>query len=490
MKKQDMSIRTTGDKYFVFVGADPPGGLGFGTSRSFNPVGKNPDSSSIFTCPVGVGPLPVVYKLKPSKGFSFPVGKKSKSSKAFARPVDLKSKTSNCFSFPVGPEWLTTSLTSEMIGSRAETKLLYGSFSRNENVEYPISNIEYSIINNNRSGKSTWVDNRISVALCDFSVYSVVKRKESSMENHKENTKEHEERTKNFNAVRKEYPISNIQYSVFNTQNRRNVWDNNTTSVALCDLSVYSVVKREESTTENHKENTKDHEERTKSFDVVENKYPISNIQYSIINNQNRKNTWVDNRISVALCGFSVVKREDSTTENHKENTKEHEERTKSFNAVENKYPISNIQYSILNIQSKRNTLIDNKISVALCDFSVFSVVKLIISNEQQATKYYKQSLHLPRGGFNSGDRPGAAAITIYSLFSSPRGTSCFAGSKRLAHKRSLPVINQQAFHQGSIVLPDKGDKIRFSESGGPETYPDYRMKGFKTRKEVCRDIN
>ena len=303
------------------------------------------------------------------------------------------------------------------------------------------------------------------MALCGFSVYSVVK------------------------LIKEKYPISNIQYSILNAQSRSNTWDDNKTSA----------VKREESTTENHKENAKEHEERTKSFNAVENKYPISNIEYSIINNQNRKNTWVDNRISVALCGFSVcsvVKREDSTTENHEESTKDHEERTKSFGEVTNKYPISNIQYSILNNRSGKSTCDNNTISVALCGFSVYSVVKLIISNEQrvtsnkqQATKYYKQSPHLPRGGFNSGDRPGAAAITIYSLFSSPRGTSCFAGFKRLAHKRSLPVINQQAFHQGSIALPDKGDKIRFSESGGLETYPDYRMKGFKTRKEVCRDM-
>ncbi|RIH65629.1 hypothetical protein D1164_08155 [Mariniphaga sediminis] len=461
---------------------------------------------------------------------------------------------------PVGLEWLTTSLTSEMVGSRAETKLPYGSFSRNENAaysisnnqnkknmwvrnitsadlcdfsvysvvkreesttenhkestkdhqertknfdevanKYPISNIQYSILNN-RSGKSTWADNTISVALCDFSEYSVVKRKESTTENHKESTKDHEERTKNFDEVRKEYPIFNIQYSILNNQSGSNTWVDNTTSVALCDFSVYSVVKRKESTTKNHKESTKDHQERIKNFDEVANKYPISNIQYSILNNRSGKSTCDNNIISVVLCDFSVysvVKRKELTTENHKENTKDHEGRTKNFDEVANKYRIFNIQYLILNNQSGSNTWDNNTISVALCDFSVCSVVKLIISNEQratsnkqQATKYYKQSPHLPRGGFNSGDRPGAAAITIYSLFSSLRGTSCFAGFKRLAHKRSLPVINQQAFHQGSIVLPDKGDKIRFSESGGLETYPDYQMKGFKTRKEVCRDIN
>ena len=54
-----------------------------------------------------------------------------------------------------------------------------------------------------------WVDNITSVALCDFSVSSVVKREEPTTENHKANTEAHEERIKNFNEVTKEYSIPN-----------------------------------------------------------------------------------------------------------------------------------------------------------------------------------------------------------------------------------------------------------------------------------------
>jgi len=92
----------------------------------------------------------------------------------------------------------------------------------------------------------------------------------------------------------------------------------------------------------------------------------------------------------------------------------------------------------------------------------------------------------LPRGSAGSGATPGAAAITtiISFLFSSPRGAPVWeseflipaqkkcgvvpkgflrknsasrsatrlAAHSRLAHKGSLPVINQSTFHQGSFV--------------------------------------
>lgn len=120
---------------------------------------------------------------------------------------------------------------------------------------------------------------------------------------------------------------------------------------------------------------------------------------------------------------------------------------------------------------------------------------------------------HLPRGGFYSGDCPGAAAITItYSLFSSPWespnrevefGTphsQCGVTPKGFLRKNSasrsackgLPVINLQALHRSSFVLlcpPYKGDEISRWLSGlvaGSEgvqevstTTPKIRMKGF-----------
>jgi hypothetical protein len=103
----------------------------------------------------------------------------------------------------------------------------------------------------------------------------------------------------------------------------------------------------------------------------------------------------------------------------------------------------------------------------------------------------YKVAPLLPRGGFNSGDIPGAAAITIYHvLFSSPRVsptqvaefstphlTQCgvtnstsrsacmchaLSGFKPLSayEPTGLPVINQ-TLHQGSFVPLEKGDGIR-----------------------------
>jgi hypothetical protein len=106
-------------------------------------------------------------------------------------------------------------------------------------------------------------------------------------------------------------------------------------------------------------------------------------------------------------------------------------------------------------------------------------------------------SPHLPRGGFYSGDCPGAAAITIFiSIFSSSRLSPNFAGVMRLAVPNRLapltilPVANQQALHRSSFVPLVKGDKSRFIGTGGHEdkipenqevstTSPKIRMKGF-----------
>jgi hypothetical protein len=72
------------------------------------------------------------------------------------------------------------------------------------------------------------------------------------------------------------------------------------------------------------------------------------------------------------------------------------------------------------------------------------------MSSSHSMTAKYKTLSRLPQeSGFNSGDCPGAAAITIfYSFYSSPRVSPNFAGTTQ----KNLPVANQQAFHQGSIV--------------------------------------
>jgi hypothetical protein len=128
----------------------------------------------------------------------------------------------------------------------------------------------------------------------------------------------------------------------------------------------------------------------------------------------------------------------------------------------------------------------------------------------------YKANPFLPQGRFYSGDCPGAAAITIIlSLFSSPRVSPNFAGANRLARQCILPVANQQASHQGSIVPLFKGDEIRFSESGGKwdesrfigtggiddktlnprvqevsSTSPIIRTKGFKSERRYAYVLN
>ena len=82
------------------------------------------------------------------------------------------------------------------------------------------------------------------------------------------------------------------------------------------------------------------------------------------------------------------------------------------------------------------------------------------MTSSHSMTVEYKVSPQLPRGGFYTGDLPGAAAITIILLlFSSPRVSPTFAGAKRLAVSQmgtfranrlarlsNLPVINQTFF--------------------------------------------
>jgi hypothetical protein len=131
-------------------------------------------------------------------------------------------------------------------------------------------------------------------------------------------------------------------------------------------------------------------------------------------------------------------------------------------------------------------------------------------------TSKYKANPLLPRGRFYSGDCPGAAAITIIiSLFSSPRVSpnwvagfstphSILCGVENSASRsacKGLPVANQQAYHQGSIVPLVKGDKSRFIGTGGPgdktsenqevsTTSPKIRMKGFKPERRYAYVLN
>ena len=93
---------------------------------------------------------------------------------------------------------------------------------------------------------------------------------------------------------------------------------------------------------------------------------------------------------------------------------------------------------------------------------------------EPSGTKYKADPL-LPRGGFYSGDCPGAAAITIFlSFFSSPWVSPNFAGAKRLAvsnrlaRKSILPVINQRTFHLGSFVPEFSGVRGSMKLPGAP----------------------
>ena len=119
----------------------------------------------------------------------------------------------------------------------------------------------------------------------------------------------------------------------------------------------------------------------------------------------------------------------------------------------------------------------------------------------------YKTLFLLPRERFYTGVCPGAAAITtiISFLFSSPRISPNWesefptptipnagvgpkegcqwrnSGSRRatrLAHKGSLPVINQQALHRSFFVPLVKGDEIRFSKSGGKNDQSRFTMTG------------
>jgi hypothetical protein len=142
----------------------------------------------------------------------------------------------------------------------------------------------------------------------------------------------------------------------------------------------------------------------------------------------------------------------------------------------------------------------------------------------------------LPRGGYYPGECPGAAAITIINfLFSSPRvspngdqdaefetphstpgggtnftfkcgmkNSTSRCGIENSASRSAftgLPVINRQALHRSSFVPLDKGDEIRYGESGGKddknliqqgvnETPRSSRTKGFKSERRYAYVLN
>jgi hypothetical protein len=110
----------------------------------------------------------------------------------------------------------------------------------------------------------------------------------------------------------------------------------------------------------------------------------------------------------------------------------------------ENKeHRITNIEYRIRKAEDGIRNLTSNNTST-----SFLSPFRRLADGWGEAK--YKTLSRLPQeSGFNSGDCPGAAAITIfYSFYSSPRVSPNFAGTTQ----KNLPVANQQAFHQGSIV--------------------------------------